>query len=698
MNKQGIRLNHRVYCVTTEDFVTYTRPRLFYDGGFNEIDATIVRDGDRHIIFIKDETRWPQPKKNIRIAFSEKAAGPYGSASEPFSPDWVEGPTAVRIGQEWFVFYDAYTRGRYEGARSKDLTHWDDITGSLSFPPRARHGTVFAVGQEVLDNLLEPAAQRITIDVQAGQSAGPFTPIWQFFGFDEANYAFAPDGQGMFAEIAKLGPPAAYIRSHHLLTSGDGDAWLKWSSTNAYTEDADGKPVYNWLILDRIVEATLAHGLRPYVELGFMPQALSVHPQDYTPPKVLQGKPQQSVGGGAFYPPRDYGKWQALIEAWVEHCVERYGREQVLAWYWELWNEPDIAYWRGSPQEYLRLYDHTAAAVKAVLPEARVGGPHVTNPTSRNAERFLRTFLEHCLRGTNHVTGRTGTPLDVVAFHAKGGTEVVDGCVRMNAPNHLRIIDRGCAIVASYPELKRTPIVIGESDPDGCAACSSEHYPQNAYRNGAQYASYTAATFMREQAIAERHGVNLKGSLTWAFVFPDQPWFAGFRTLSTHGVVKPVFNAFRIFSRLEPQRVSVRNSAGRSLDELMRPEARATADVDALATRSERTVSVLLWHHHDDGRAGPVQGVDVRIDGLPADVTEATLQHYRIDDFNSNAYTAWQLMGSPQQPSAGQIAAMKQASEPALFEPVRPVKLAGGRLSVAVELPRHSISLLRLKW
>ena len=697
-NKQGIVLNHRIYCVTTKDFLTYTRAKLFYDDGFNAIDATIVRDGDRHIMFIKDETRWPEPEKNIRIAFSEKAAGPYGQASEPFSPDWVEGPTAIKIGDEWFVYYDAYRRGHFEGAKSRDLTHWEPITDRLSFPKGARHGTVLAVSDEILDNLLEPAPAKITIGVHADQPGGPLTPIWQFFGYDEANYTYAPDGNDMLAKIAELGAPPAFIRAHHLLTSGDGDTWLKWSSTNLYDEDDQGNPVYNWSIIDRIFDTILYHRLKPYVEIGFMPEALTVHPEDYTPPRVLQGRPRGSVGGGAFYPPRDYGKWQTLIETWVKHCVQRYGRKEVLTWYWELWNEPDIAYWKGSSEEYLRLYDHTAAAIKDVLPQARVGGPHVTNPTSRNSEALFRKFIEHCLRGTNHVTGRTGTPLDVVAFHTKGGTEVVNGRARMNMPNHLRTIDRGCAIVASYPELRRTPIVVGESDPDGCAACSSEYYPQNAYRNGAQYASYTAATFLREQAIAERHGVNLQGSLTWAFVFPDQPYFAGYRTLATHGLAKPVFNAFRMFSLLERQRVGVTNSTSRSLDDLMKPQTRATPDIDAIATRGERAVTAIVWHHHDDNRIGPSQSVSLDIAGLPDGIAEATLRHYRIDDFHSNAYTAWQIMASPQAPSPAQIATLKRASELTLFEPARSVKVTAGRVSVQVEMPRHSISLLRLEW
>ena len=149
--------NHRAYCTTTEDFKTYTDTRLFYDDGFNVIDATIVKDGDTYVMFLKDETEEPVAKKNIRIATANKAEGPYSSASEPFSPDWVEGPTAIKIGDYWYVYYDAYTRHRYEGARSKDLKTWEPITDMLEFPKGivVRHGTIFAVPQEILSTLLK---------------------------------------------------------------------------------------------------------------------------------------------------------------------------------------------------------------------------------------------------------------------------------------------------------------------------------------------------------------------------------------------------------------------------------------------------------------------------------------------------------------------------------------------------------------
>lgn len=154
-HSESVVLNHRIYTVTTADFETYTDTKLFYDDRFNAIDATIVQDGATYVMFIKDETKAPVAKKHIRIATAEHAEGPYGPASPPFTPDWVEGPTALKIGQYWHVYYDGYTRHRMEGARSKDLKTWESITDQLSFPPGIRHGTAFVVPSNILAGLRE---------------------------------------------------------------------------------------------------------------------------------------------------------------------------------------------------------------------------------------------------------------------------------------------------------------------------------------------------------------------------------------------------------------------------------------------------------------------------------------------------------------------------------------------------------------
>ncbi len=223
--------------------------------------------------------------------------------------------------------------------------------------------------------------------------------------------------------------------------------------------------------------------MKPLMQIGFMPEALSVKPQPYKH-DWQPGVPYNRIYTGWAHPPKDYDKWRELVYQWVKHSVEKYGRAEVESWWWEVWNEPDIGYWQGTPEEYMKLYDYAADGLKRALPTARIGGPHVTGPLGERTQKFLRDFIEHCLRGTNYATGKVGSPLDYIGFHAKGAPRVMKEAdppyVRMGVSNQLRAIANGFAIVASYPELKNTPIVIGESDPEGCAACPVKTDPHNA--------------------------------------------------------------------------------------------------------------------------------------------------------------------------------------------------------------------------
>ena len=240
-------------------------------------------------------------------------------------------------------------------------------------------------------------------------------PIWNYFGYDEPNYTYSSNGKKLLGELATLSPKPVYVRVHNLLTTGDGSASLKWGSTNIYTEDAAGKPVYSWTILDRIFDTFRAAGIKPLVEVGFMPEALSTHPQPYR-----HNFPQGSVFTGWTYPPKDYQKWSEVVFQFVQHLRERYGDAEVKTWLWEVWNEPDIAYWQGTPEEFLKLYDYSADAILRALPKARVGGPDSTGPASPKAAEFLRIFLDHCAHQRNYATGKTGSRLDFISFHPKG--------------------------------------------------------------------------------------------------------------------------------------------------------------------------------------------------------------------------------------------------------------------------------------
>lgn len=300
-------------------------------------------------------------------------------------------------------------------------------------------------------------------------------------------------------------------------------------------------------------------------------------------------------------------------------------------------------------------------------------------------------FLEHIVHGTNHATGQRGTPTDFLSFHAKGLPTYVDGHVRMGISNHLRTIDTGFAKIAALPELKGKPIVIGESDPEGCAACQG---PQNGYRNGTMYSSYTAASFVRKHDLADRHGVNFDGALTWAFTFEDQPYFAGFRQLASNGLALPVLNVFRMFAKMSGERVEAVSDHAAALDDMLRNGVRARPDVGAFASREGDKLCVLVWHYHDDDVPGPDAVVELAVAGLGDHSGPARLTHYRVDDNHSNCYAEWKRHNSPIAPNEKVYAALEQASQLAQIGEPKPVALTSGAATLTFTLPRQGVSLL----
>jgi xylan 1,4-beta-xylosidase len=533
------------------------------------------------------------------------------------------------------------------------------------------------------------ATEPITITVSLEKTIGKMDPVWAWVGYDEPNYTYMKDGKKLLSEFAEASPIPVHVRTHNLLTTGDGTPALKWGSTNAYTEDENGNPVYDWTIVDKIFDTYIERGMKPLVEIGFMPEALSTKPEPY------QHDWPNDLWTGWAYPPKDYDKWAELVYQWVLHSVERYGKEEVETWYWELWNEPNIGYWQGTTEEYIKLYDYTADAVKRALPTAIVGGPHVTGPNWDVSEKFLRTFLDHCLRGKNYCTGEIGSPLDYIGFHAKGSPKIVDGHIQMNLGTQLRDISRGFEIVASNLELKHLPIIIGESDPEGCAACSMEEHPENAYRNGTMYSSYTAAAFARKYALADYFGINFKGAVTWAFEFENQPWFNGYRDLATNGIDKPVLNIFRMFGMMCGDRVEVSGNLAYDFlpvrDSSVRGE---KPDVNALAATDGSTTTVMVWHYHDDNIPGDDAPVELKIKGLPS--KRVLLHHYRVDQNHSNSYEVWKEMGSPQNPTPQQYAELDKAGQLQLLTSPEWITPEDGNLLLKFDLPRQGVSLLRL--
>jgi xylan 1,4-beta-xylosidase len=528
----------------------------------------------------------------------------------------------------------------------------------------------------------------VAITVDAAHPGAELAPIWRFFGADEPNFAYMKDGRKLLGELGQLAPQQVYFRCHHLLTSGDGAYALKWGSTSAYKEDTNGAPIYDWTINDRIFDSYLEHGVKPYVQIGFMPESLTTHPQNYPHhPPLNQRAP---VEAGQSYPPKDYAAWDNLVFEWTKHCLARYGTNEVRQWYWEVWNEPNISYWHGSREDYFKLYDYAVDGVRRAAPDARVGGPETAGGPGGD---FLRAFLNHCAHGTNHATGAAGSPLDFISFHAKGSPVFTNDHVRMGMSSQLKNMRDAFAVITSFPEYHDTPIVIGESDPEGCAACRE---PRDQYRNGTMYSSYTAASFPRAAELAARSGANLRGALTWAFEFEDQPPFAGFRALASDGLDLPVLNVFRLFAQMGGRQLPVKSTSGLDAQAILDSGVRGNPDVMALAGLDRGKLTILVWHYHDDDLPGPAADVQLNLAGLPLAAGSLQLREYRVDAGHGNCYEAWKRMGEPMQPTPAQYAALEAASRLATVEGPGQVVVQNGAAGIQLAMPRQGVALVVL--
>lgn len=535
----------------------------------------------------------------------------------------------------------------------------------------------------------------LAVSVDLSKPVGPYTPIYRWFGYDESNFTTMKYGMELLPELHDLSPVPVYIRAHHLLTSGNGVAELKWSSSNVFSLDAKGKPVYDFTITDRTFDEYKKAGVRPFVELGFMPKDLAA-----TVPGISQYQihyPEPTMAGASNNPPKDYAMWGELIRRFTAHLVQRYGREEVSRWYFEVWNEPDISYWHGTPGEYFKLYDYAVAGVKAALSNAMVGGPATTGPNSAKAGAFLEAFLKHCQNDKSAANGGS-IPLDFISFHPKGRPSFVDGHVRMGITNELEASDAGFRIVAKHPRYSHLPIILSEADPEGCAACSMKTNPANSYRNSPLYAAYTAVMIKALFELEDRWKVNLAGMLSWSFEFENTDFFEGFRSLATRGVDKPILNLFRMAGLMAGERVMTSSTGQIPLDEMMKNGVRQAPDVDAMATKAAHEAAVLLWNYHDDDLPAPPMDVQVTIAGIPAGVKKVLLEHYRIDDTHSNSYTVWKSMGSPQSPTPEKYAQLKASGQLELLTSPAWLDVSNGKVTIATSLPRQATSLMHLKW
>jgi len=536
-----------------------------------------------------------------------------------------------------------------------------------------------------------------TVRVDCATQLGPLRRIWTSLGYDELNWTYTPRGKRALQTIGQLAERPFFVRQHYVFNSGIGWSLPHWGAGNVYHEDANGNPFYDFSIVDQTYDAVVGAGLTPLIELAFTPKALvpeGALERFRFEPSPTQWSPYEA--GLWSFPPRDYGRWGGLVRALVEHCVERYGADSVRGWLWELWNEPDISYWRGTPEQFHALYEVTAAAVKAALPEARVGGPATTG----TGHDFLRGFLAHC--------ARQRLPLDFVSFHTKGARFDpwrVYGPLGGPAPMRqspsslkmLREIHAGLEAIAEHPEFTDLPCIVDECDASVPAHWGVYDNANFAYRNTEYYAVFQCKLMKKLLDLNLISRVQVHQATTWSFYFEGERYFEGTRSLFTaDNIEKPVLNAYRMLSHMGLVRLAAVSDRAWSIDRLTQDAPRMPEEIDALATFDDADrVSVLVWRHADDQYLpGSAADVTLSLTGLPFE--SARLTHWRIDAEHSNSFSAWCAAGSPKDPTDAQLRTIKARQGLELFEPERTELIHDGTLEIHLQLPLPSVSLIEL--
>lgn len=526
---------------------------------------------------------------------------------------------------------------------------------------------------------------QIDLTIDAGKVVKPLRPFFRAFGYANVDFTYTPAFKRMYEHLSSFHNHCIYMRLHSILTThGKGDYYVleegqdygcpctgEPSTDMAVRLNKNGGLEFDFSVVDGVYDQIIAHGMKPIVETHRMPSCL-----------CAEGEPPRKSGY-----PSDYRLWREVLRAFVEHWVERYGIEEVRTWYFEVWNEPDgTAAFKEDFHRFFALYDYMVDGVHSVNESLRVGGPAtMQGPT---APKMFRSFLEHCERGINYATGLTGTRLDFVSVHCKGGTpestcpslKVMFDSIRMYA-----------AILEDFPEFKDVEFMNDESDIIWSGNKGQDFRSYLSFRNTHYFAGIVCKMVHQYCDIVEDElGLNLAIAdsdnchLQW-----EKYLFSGNRSQftpllkrpSADILKKPVFNAYVMMSRLRSQRLAV------------------ACDVDGygdkfgvLPTGDDAGIALMVWNF-EDGMADDVSPRRITIQVKNANLSGACkLLHYRLDSEHSSSYAAWKELGAPEPLTPGQVQAIRDAEGLELAESVQDLNVTGD-IELEVGLPMHAVSL-----
>jgi xylan 1,4-beta-xylosidase len=443
--------------------------------------------------------------------------------------------------------------------------------------------------------------QIIVIDASA--PAHPLPHFWeQMFGSGRAILALRESYLRDLRDVKKI-TGFEYVRFHAIFHDEVG----------VYDETTDGKPLYNFSYVDQIYDGLLANGVRPFVELSFMPNKLAAH-------EVLHAFwYKQDIS-----PPKDYAKWDGLMTAFVKHLIDRYGIDEVGQWYFEVWNEPNLDFWAGDPRQvtYFELYDHTARAIKAVNPLLRVGGP----ATAQAA--WAEAFIKHCVE--------QNVPVDFVSSHVYGNDKAEDVFgTNENIPRN-QMVCRAVKkvheqiLASAKPQL---PLIWSEFN------ASYKNEPE--VTDAAYMGPWLADTIRQCDGL-----VDMMSYWTFTDVFEEQgvvkePFYGGFGLMAEDGIPKPAFAAFEILHRLGDERLAL------------------DSDTALVTRKKDGSFVVALWNYAPPEHAGEPKTFTLKFDSKR--FKHAAI--FRVDREHGDARSTYEKMGSPQYPTQAQIAALRKASQ-----------------------------------
>lgn len=476
----------------------------------------------------------------------------------------------------------------------------------------------------------QASPEKITIDVQV--PARPFPHFWEeMFGSGRAILTLRESYRNDLRDVKKI-TDFSYVRFHAIFHD----------EVAVYDEDERGKPLYNFSYVDQIYDGLLANGVRPFVEISFMPKKLAlrqdVHPFWY----------KQIVS-----PPKDYQKWDDLIHAFAQHLVDRYGIEEVAKWYFEVWNEPNIDFWAGDPKQatYFELYDHTARALKSVNSRLRVGGP------STSSAHWVDDFLRH--------TVAENVPTDFISSHGYADDTVQD---LFGTNEDVPKDDRVCRAIRKVHDQiaasarPNVPLMWTEWNVPSFGSLKARDTiyvgPALAYDIEQCDGLVDMMSYWTFSDVFEEHGPKLN------------PFDGGFGLISLGGIRKPSYADFALLHRLGDQRIP-QNSP------------------DILVTkRSDGTLAIVAWNLVDLDKTGSSKTVELEIRGVKPD---SHVLISRVDETHANSLAAYKVMGSPRYPTPEQVRALNRAAE---VPPAEDVRLSHD--VIRLELPMNGLALLEI--